>query len=108
MSKLNEKVLLRREKPSVHPVVFEDIDENMVKQAALETKGGSDPSGLDVDGWRKILVPKSYRTVNADLRREFVNVIKKTCAERFPVDTKKDGTPVKSLLAGRLIPLHEK
>ena len=35
----NKEVLLRREKPSVHPVVFEDIDENMVKEAALKTKG---------------------------------------------------------------------
>ena len=86
MSKLNEEVLLRREKPSVHPVVFEDIDKNMVKEAALETKGGSDPSGLDADGWRKILVSKSYREINADLRRAFVNVIKQICAERLPVD----------------------
>ena len=49
----------------------------MVKQAALKTKGGSGPSGLDADGWRKILVSKSYGTINADLRRVFANVIKK-------------------------------
>ena len=49
MSELNEEVLLRGEKPSVHPVVFEDIDENMVKEAALKTKGGSGPSRLDAE-----------------------------------------------------------
>ena len=70
-SELNKEVLLRGEKPSVHPVVFEDTDENMVKEAALKTKGGSGPSGLDADGWRKILVSKSYRTINTDLRRAF-------------------------------------
>ena len=32
-SELNEEVLLRGEK--IHPVVFEDINENMVKEAAL-------------------------------------------------------------------------
>ena len=48
-SELNKEVLLRGEKPSVHPVVFEDTAENMVKEAALKTKGGSGPSGLDAD-----------------------------------------------------------
>ena len=43
-SELTEEVLLRGEKPSVHLVVFEDIDEDMVKEAALKTKGGSGPS----------------------------------------------------------------
>ena len=76
-SELNEEVSLRREKPSVHPAVFEDIDENMVKEAALETKGSSDPSGLDADGWKKILASKSNITINTDLRQEFANVIKK-------------------------------
>ena len=31
-NELNEEVLLRGEKPSAHPVVFENIDENMVKK----------------------------------------------------------------------------
>ena len=51
-SELNNEVLLRGEKPSVHPVVFEDIGENMVKEAVLKTKGGSGTSGLDADGER--------------------------------------------------------
>ena len=49
-SELKNEVLLRGEKPSIHPVVFEDIDENMVKEAVLKTKGGSVTSGLDADG----------------------------------------------------------
>ena len=40
-SELTEEVLLRGEKPSVHSVVLEDIDENMVKEVALKAKGGS-------------------------------------------------------------------
>ena len=74
-SELNEEVLLRGEKPSVHSVVFEDIDESMVKEAALKTKGDSDLSGLDAAEWRKILVSKSYGTINTDLRRAFANFI---------------------------------
>ena len=106
-SELNEEVLLRGEKPSVHLVVFEDIDENMVKEAALKTKGSSDPSGLDADGWRKILVSKSYGTINGDLRRAFANVIKKICTEKLPVDTTKDETPLEAFLACKLIPLDK-
>ena len=103
---MNEEVLLRGEKSSVHPIVYEDIDENMVKEAALKTKGGSGLSGLDADGWRKILVSKSYGTINADLRA-FANVIKKICTEKLPVDTTKDETPLKVFLACRLIPLDK-
>ena len=54
------------EKPYAYPVIFEDIDESIAKEAALKTKGGSGPSGLDADGWRKILVSMSYGTVNPD------------------------------------------
>ena len=62
----------------------------MVKEAALKTKGGSGPSRLDTDGWRKILESTSYGRINADLRRAFVNVIKKICTEKLPVGTTKD------------------
>ena len=62
----------------------------MVNEAALKTKGGSGPSRLDTDGWRKILVSMSYGRINADLRRAFVNVIKKICTEKLPVGTTKD------------------
>ena len=101
---MNEEVFLRGEKLSVHPVAFEDIDESMVKEAALKTKGGSGPSGLDADVWRKILVSKSYGTINADLRRAFANVIKKICTEKLPVDTTKDETPFEAFLACRFNP----
>ena len=62
--KLNEEVLLKGEKPCVHSAVFEDIYLRMVKEAALKTKSGSGPSGLDANGWRKM-------DNNSDLRRAF-------------------------------------
>ena len=107
MSELNEEVLLRGEKPSVHPVVFEDIDENMVKEVALKTKGGSGPSRLDAEGWKKIIVSKSYGIINADLRRAFANLIKNICTEKLPVDTTKNETPLEAFLVCRLIALDK-
>ena len=34
----------------MHPIVYADIDEELIKKAAIGTKGGSAPSGLDADG----------------------------------------------------------
>ena len=79
----------------------------MVKEAVLKTKGGSCPSGLDADGWKKIFVSKSYGTINADLRTAFNNVIKKICTKKLPVDTSKDEIPLKAFLACKLIPLDK-
>ena len=104
-SELNEEVLLIGEKPSVPPVVFENIDKSMVREAALKFKRGSGPSGLDGDGWRKILVFRSYGKINAGLRRAVANVTKKICTERLLVDTTKDKTPLEAFLACRLITL---
>ena len=101
---LNEDALFGGEKPSAHPVLFEDIDESMVKEAVLKTKGGYGPSGLDAYGSRKIIVSKIYETINADLRRMFANVIKKICSGKFPVDTTKNETPFEAFLARILIP----
>ena len=51
-SELNEEVLVRGENPSVHPEVFEDIDESVLtKDAALKVfKRGSGSSRLEADG----------------------------------------------------------
>ena len=104
-SELNEELLLTGEKPSVHPVVFEDIDENMVKEAALTTKGSSGLSELYADGWRKILVSKSYGTISADLRRAFASVIKKYAQKSSLLTQRK--IPLEAFLACRLIPLDK-
>ena len=106
-SDLNEEVLLKGKKPSVHLVVFEDINKSMVKEAALKIKGGSDPSRLDSDGWNKILVSKSYGTNNADLRRAFANVIKKMCTEILSVDATKDETPIEAFWLADSFPLRK-
>ena len=38
------------EKPCLHPVIYEIINKDLVKGEALKTRGGSRPSGLNVDG----------------------------------------------------------
>ena len=75
---LNEEIILSGKKPLVLLVVFEDIDEEeMIKVAAMKTKRGSSPSGLDADAWRKKLSLNSYSYGNIDLRTVIASAIKK-------------------------------
>ena len=50
---------------------------------------------------------QGYGTINADLRKEFVNVIKEICTEKLPDDTTKDETPLEAFLTSRFIPLDK-
>lgn len=49
----------------------------MIKVAAMKTKRGSSPSGLDADAWRKKLSLNSYSYGNIDLRTVIASAIKK-------------------------------
>jgi len=77
----------------------------MVKQACLKTKGGSGPSGLDADGWRRILASNKFGTTNVDLRKAVANMIKKMCTEK--IDNINGKSPLEALISCRLIPLDK-
>lgn len=68
----------------LHPIIFEEIDD-LIKRAALKTKGGSGPSEMDADGWRRINASNHCGKVNIDLRRAFADMIKKICVEEISV-----------------------
>ena len=72
-----DKVLLTEPLQRIHPIVYDVIDEDMVLKAATVTKGGSGPSGLDGDGWRRILCSTAFGTTNTDLRKAVAEMIKK-------------------------------
>ena len=66
----SEVALLHGEIQMVQPIIYEAIDENMVLKAAQLMKGGSGPSGMDADGWRKILKSKTYvRDLQKEIRK---------------------------------------
>ena len=54
--------------PFVDPVMFESITGSTIANSALQTKGSSGPSGLDADGWRRILVSKNFGAAGHNLR----------------------------------------
>ena len=54
-----EETLLPDKPEVIHPIKFEKIDAEMVRKAAIKTKGGAGPSGMDADGWRRIFASKT-------------------------------------------------
>ena len=75
-SECHPDAIFEAEVPDVHPVVFDEIDGEAVKRAAMLTRGGSGPSGLDADGWRHILVSRNYGVYSAELRNEIAKMIR--------------------------------
>ena len=55
-SELQQGILLDQPPMRIHPIVYDVIDEELVLNVASLTKGGSDPSGMDAEGWRRINV----------------------------------------------------
>ena len=53
----------------------------MIRKAAVRTKGGSGASGMDADGWRRILASNDLGTSGSDLRIAFANVVQKMCTD---------------------------
>ena len=101
-NELPQEVLLQGPAWPVHPIVYEDMDESLILKAAMLTKKGSGPSGLDDDGWRKILTSRSFGTASSDLRKIFALFVKSLCVEDI-----KNAESLESFIACRLIPLDK-
>ena len=77
------------------------INEELIRRATVKTKGGSGPSGMDTDGWRRILVSNSFGTANSALRKAFASVVKKLCTDLIETQT------IEVFLSYRLIQLDK-
>ena len=85
----------------IHSVQFEDIDSDMIRQSALKTRGGANPSGLDGNGWRRILTSNCFGTEPSDLCASLAKLTKVLCS------INQEGNSLEPLLASRLIPLSK-
>ena len=47
------------------------------------SKGGSGPSGLDANGWKRIFISNSFDTAASDLRKSIAGFIKKHYSKRM-------------------------
>ena len=86
---------------TVENLTFYVIDDSMVLEVVIITREGSGPSGMDEDGWRRILVSRDYGDAGNDLRKVIASLIKKICIEEI------DDSSLSPLMASRLVPLNK-
>ena len=98
---VNNDVLLTGVPQEVHPIKFAVIDEEMIRKAAIKTKGGSGPSAMDVDEWRWILCSNNFGDANVNLRKAIAIFIKKICTEKV------SAVSIEAFVAYWLIPLDK-
>ena len=84
----------------IHPVRFEEINSDMVRKAASKTRGGSGPSSMDADAWRKPILSNNHGEAPKNLCTAISKVCKKICTT--------DCDKLTALLACRLIPFDKK
>ena len=94
-------LLLTDTTEQVHPIKFHVIDADLSKRAAVRTKGGAGPLGLDADGCRRILITRQFSTSSTDLCKAIAEVIKKLCI------TDNLSPSLEPFLACHLIPLDK-
>lgn len=54
----------------------------MVREAIKKTRGSAGPSGLDAEGWCRILDSRNIITSNEDLRKVVANMTKRLCQNK--------------------------
>ena len=95
------EIMLPDKPEEIHPIKFDSIDAENVRKAALKTRGGAGPSGLDADGWKRIFTSNQFGDSTDDLCKTFAEVIKKL----FTVENQS--TSLEAFLVNRLIPLDK-
>ena len=81
--------------------VFTEINGDMIRQAALRTKGSGGPSGIDANGFRRILACKSFKQSSLKLCEAVATMTRTLCTQYV------DPFTIEPLVASRLIPLDK-
>ena len=98
----HDEMLLNGPIQHVHPIIFDDINGELVQKVAMRMKGAAGPSCYDSDDWKTILVSRQFGSSSGDLCDAVANVAKTLCTEDRTVQG-----GVSALMACRLIPLDK-
>ena len=85
----------------VPETLYSKINGEMVRQAALRTKGAGGPSGIDANGFRRIMASKSFKQSSSRLCETIATMTKILCTQYI------DPSTIEPLIASRLIPLDK-
>jgi hypothetical protein len=96
---LAEAVTLRAPAPQIHPVIYEEINRNLIKSVTLKISGSAGPSVLDSGAWKRACC--SFGRFSVYLCDAISRVARKISA------TIVDPDSINALLASRLIALDK-
>ena len=99
-TRATQEALLSGEIEAPHLVTFSSINQEMVRKAAMETKGALGPSGMDAKTWRMLLTSKRNSMAAADLCKAVAELAQKM---RY-----KNCQHLEALINCRLIPSKTK
>ena len=78
-----------------HPVLFDQLDGEAIRTAALKIEGAAGPSGVDANGWRRLCI--SFKAASSELCNSLALLARRICT------TYVDPQGLAPLLASRLI-----
>ena len=78
-------------------VIYKRISGEMVRRAAIETKGAAGPSVMDANIWQKLLTSRKNPSSTSDLREAIAKLARKMCTE--------DCKYLQPFISNRLVPL---
>ena len=93
----NEMMILQGPLKKVNSIIYDNINENLIKRCAINTKGSSGPSGVDADFWRKIISSDIYGTTSDDLCHAIALMTRKLCSDKL-----QNSNSIQALMACRL------
>ena len=85
----------------VPETLYSEINGEMVREAALRTKGAGGPSGIDANGFPRIMASKSFKQSSLRLCETIATMTKILCTQYI------DPSTIEPLIASRLIPLDK-
>lgn len=92
------EILLEEGFQDVHPVIYDRIDSDMVRETMKKTRCSTGPSVLDAEGWRRILVWRNFNKSGEHLRKTIADLTKRLYQYKI-------GKQLDAFLAYKLIPL---
>ena len=94
--------LLLGAKQNVEDVIYENIDGDLIELCARKMSGSAGPSGLDADGWKRILCSKQFSSKSKQLAENIAAMARKLCTKNVIPEH------LEAYTACRLIPLDKK
>ena len=95
----NSNYIISSEPQDPHPVIFDSLDANTIRSAALRVNGAAGPSGLDAHAWRRLCT--SFKGASSDLCASLASVARRICSSYV------NPSIIAPLLACRLIALNK-